>query len=73
MNYIDPGKVIGAPLSRIDGPKKVSGRAMYTSDHNFPGLLYAVPVSSSVTSGTIKALDISVAEKDARRAGHPAC
>jgi len=28
MNYIDPGKVIGAPLSRIDGPKKVSGKAI---------------------------------------------
>ncbi|MEH2513913.1 xanthine dehydrogenase YagR molybdenum-binding subunit [Nitrobacteraceae bacterium AZCC 1564] len=63
MNYIDPGKVIAAPLSRIDGPKKVCGRAMYTSDHNFPALLYAVPVSSSVASGTIKTLDISAAEK----------
>ncbi|HEY0219071.1 MAG TPA: xanthine dehydrogenase family protein molybdopterin-binding subunit [Afipia sp.] len=63
MNYIDPTKMIGASLSRIDGPKKVSGRAIYTSDHNFPGLLYAVPVSSSVASGTIDKLDLSIAEK----------
>ncbi len=63
MNYIDPTKMIGASLTRIDGPKKVSGKAIYTSDHNFPGLLYAVPVSSSVASGTIDKLDLSVAEK----------
>lgn len=63
MNYIDPTKIIGASLNRIDGPKKVSGKAIYTSDHNFPGLLYAVPVSSSIASGTIDNLDISVAEK----------
>ncbi len=63
MNYLDPNKVIGAPLHRIDGPKKVSGKAVYTSDHNFPGLLYAVPVSSSIASGTITRLDISAAEK----------
>ncbi|MBX9711403.1 MAG: xanthine dehydrogenase family protein molybdopterin-binding subunit [Xanthobacteraceae bacterium] len=63
MNYIDPSKIIGASLSRVDGPKKVSGQAMYTSDHNFPGLLYAVPVSSSIASGTITKLDLSAAEK----------
>lgn len=63
MNYIDPTKIIGASLSRIDGAKKVSGQAKYTSDHNFPGLLYAVPVSSSIASGTIDKLDLSMAEK----------
>ncbi|RTL49191.1 MAG: xanthine dehydrogenase family protein molybdopterin-binding subunit [Bradyrhizobiaceae bacterium] len=62
-DHIDPKTIIGAPLNRIDGPKKVSGRAMYTSDHNFPGMLYAVPVSSSIASGTITKLDISEAEK----------
>jgi xanthine dehydrogenase YagR molybdenum-binding subunit len=62
MNYVDKN-IIGGSFNRIDGDKKVTGTATYTSDHNFPGLLYAVPVSSSVASGTITNLDISVAEK----------
>ncbi|MBD1554310.1 xanthine dehydrogenase family protein molybdopterin-binding subunit [Pseudomonas typographi] len=49
--------VIGQGLPRIDGPKKVSGLAQYTSDHHFPGLLYAVPVTSTVAKGRITALD----------------
>lgn len=64
MNYMDRnGKMIGGPVNRIDGPKKVSGRAVYTSDHHFPGMLYAVPVPSTIASGTITALDTSEAEK----------
>jgi xanthine dehydrogenase YagR molybdenum-binding subunit len=65
MNYMDPNsnKIIGGSFSRIDGPKKVSGTAMYTSDHNFDGMLYAMPVSSTVAAGTIKTLDTSKAEK----------
>lgn len=64
MNYMDRnGKMIGGPVNRIDGPKKVSGRAVYTSDHHFPGMLYAVPVPSTTASGTITTLDTSEAEK----------
>src|SRR5258708_24551719 len=53
---------IGGSLPRIDGPLKVSGAAMYTSDHHFPGLLYAVPVCSTIARGKIASLDSSVAE-----------
>jgi xanthine dehydrogenase YagR molybdenum-binding subunit len=63
MNYVDPGKVIGSPLNRVDGPKKVTGTAIYTSDHHFDGMLYAVPVRATVAAGTIKTLDTSAAEK----------
>ena len=64
MNYMDRnGKMIGGPVNRIDGPKKVSGRAVYTSDHHFPGMLYAVSVPSTIASGTITTLDTSEAEK----------
>ncbi|MBY0382991.1 MAG: xanthine dehydrogenase family protein molybdopterin-binding subunit [Xanthobacteraceae bacterium] len=65
MNYMDPNskQIIGGSISRIDGPKKVSGAAMYTSDHHFEGMLYAVPVSSTVAAGTITKLDLSRAEK----------
>jgi xanthine dehydrogenase YagR molybdenum-binding subunit len=55
--------VIGGFTSRVDGPLKVSGTAIYTSDHHFPGMLYAVPVGSTIASGTIKMLDMATAEK----------
>lgn len=63
MNYVDRNNIIGGSFDRIDGPKKVSGKAMYTSDHNFDGLLYAVPVCATVASGTITKLDLATAEK----------
>ena len=46
-----------AGLPRVDGPLKVSGVAMYTSDHNLPGMLYAVPVCATIAKGTITAID----------------
>jgi xanthine dehydrogenase YagR molybdenum-binding subunit len=49
-------------LPRIDGPLKVSGQAMYASDHNLPGMLYAVPVCATIASGTITSIDASRAE-----------
>ena len=55
--------IIGRPMPRVDGPLKVSGTATYTSDHNFPGMLYAVPVPSTIAKGTITTLDTSAAEK----------
>jgi xanthine dehydrogenase YagR molybdenum-binding subunit len=51
-----------AGLPRVDGPLKVSGVAMYTSDHNFPGMLYAVPVCATIANGTITTIDSSRAE-----------
>ena len=57
-----PERFIGQPLPRIDGPKKVSGVARYTSDHHFPGLLYAVPVTASIARGRLVSLDTQAAE-----------
>jgi xanthine dehydrogenase YagR molybdenum-binding subunit len=54
---------VGAAIPRIDGPLKVSGTAMYTSDHHFPGMLYAVPVGSTIAKGRIEKLDTGKAEK----------
>jgi xanthine dehydrogenase YagR molybdenum-binding subunit len=48
-----------AGLPRVDGPLKVTGTAMYTSDHNLPGMLYAVPVCATIANGTIASLDTS--------------
>ncbi len=55
--------VIGKGRARVDGPLKVTGRAMYASDHHFPGTLYAVPVCSTIAHGTIESLDAAAAEK----------
>jgi xanthine dehydrogenase YagR molybdenum-binding subunit len=54
---------IGGSLPRVDAPLKVSGAAMYTSDYNFPGMLYAVPVCSTIAKGRIASLDSTVAER----------
>jgi xanthine dehydrogenase YagR molybdenum-binding subunit len=58
-----PMSVIGKAQPRVDGPLKVSGKALYTSDHQFPGMVYAVPVCSTIAKGQIQRIDTSAAEK----------
>ncbi|MGD0304004.1 MAG: xanthine dehydrogenase family protein molybdopterin-binding subunit [Candidatus Acidiferrales bacterium] len=57
------GNLIGTSVPRIDGPLKTSGTAKYTSDHNFPNMVYAVPVQSPIGKGKIQSMDVSDAEK----------
>jgi len=59
----DAASVIGAAVPRIDGPLKTTGTAQYAVDHNFPGLVHAVAVQSTIASGRIRTLDASAAEK----------
>jgi xanthine dehydrogenase YagR molybdenum-binding subunit len=54
---------IGRSTPRVDGPLKVSGKAQYTSDFNFPGQLYAVPVEATIANGRVVTLDTATAEK----------
>ena len=63
QSYPEPTAIIGAAVPRIDGPLKTSGVARYASDYNFPRMVYAVPVCSTIASGTIQSLDASHAEK----------
>ena len=56
-------KVLGGKLPRIDGRLKVSGLATYTSDVSLPGMLYAVPLGSTIASGRIVSIDASAARK----------
>jgi xanthine dehydrogenase YagR molybdenum-binding subunit len=58
-----PMTVIGKARPRVDGPLKVTGRAQYTSDHSFPGMLHAVPVGATIASGTILAIDTARARQ----------
>jgi xanthine dehydrogenase YagR molybdenum-binding subunit len=54
---------IGKARARIDGPLKVTGSARYASDHNFPGMLYAVPVGATIAKGKVLAIDTSRARQ----------
>ena len=55
--------IIGASVPRIDGPLKTTGAAQYAADFHFDRLAHAVPVQSTIASGSIKRLDASAAEK----------
>jgi len=55
--------IIGAAVPRIDGPLKTTGVARYAVDHDLPGLVYGVPVTSTIGKGRIQSLDASRAEK----------
>src|SRR4051812_31618955 len=54
---------IGRDTPRVDGPRKVSGMAEYTSDFHFPGMLYAVPVEATIANGRVVKLGTAAAEK----------
>jgi xanthine dehydrogenase YagR molybdenum-binding subunit len=54
---------IGRDTRRVDGPLKVTGRAQYSSDFHFPGLLYAVPVEATIAKGKVIKLDTTAAER----------
>jgi xanthine dehydrogenase YagR molybdenum-binding subunit len=46
---------------RLDGPLKVTGRARYGADHNFPGTVYGYLVLSTIAHGEIAAMDVRTA------------
>lgn len=48
---------IGSPVSRIDGPDKVTGRAHYAAEHAAEGLVYGWIVSSPIAKGRIARID----------------
>jgi xanthine dehydrogenase YagR molybdenum-binding subunit len=61
-NVADHG-VVGAPVSRVDGPLKVSGRARYAAEVPVEGAVYGVMVQSTISRGTIERVDASAAEQ----------
>ena len=55
-------RVIGQPLSRLDGPKKVTGTAPYAFEHSFKEIAYGFPVQSRIAKGQIASIDVSKAQ-----------
>ncbi|MBV9327621.1 MAG: hypothetical protein JO352_28085 [Chloroflexi bacterium] len=54
---------IGRPLSRLDGPAKVTGQAVYTADTPVPGLVFGVAAIATIASGRIRRIDASAASE----------
>lgn len=49
--------VIGKPLNRYEGPLKVSGRAFYSAEYSFPGMVFGVLVGSRQGAGRVVSID----------------
>ena len=54
--------LIGAPVSRIDGPLKVQGAARFAAEFPLHGMVYAALAYSTIPKGRIAGLDTSAAE-----------
>jgi isoquinoline 1-oxidoreductase beta subunit len=50
-------KIIGKPTKRLDTPEKITGRAQFGMDVQFPGLLTAVVARPPVFGGSAKSVD----------------
>lgn len=47
------GRIIGQAIPRVDGPDKVTGRAVYSHDKRFPDMVYATFVPCPVPSAKV--------------------
>ena len=63
-NPIDQLKVIGKPISRIDGPLKVTGTAPYAHERHDVAMnqAYGYVVGSAIAKGRIKSIDLGDAK-----------
>jgi xanthine dehydrogenase YagR molybdenum-binding subunit len=59
--HIRHGSSIGQPLTRRDGPLKVTGAARYAADNHPAGMLHAVMATSSIARGRVTGLDVAAA------------
>jgi xanthine dehydrogenase YagR molybdenum-binding subunit len=53
---------VGAPLSRVDGRLKVTGKAQYAAEFDVDGAVHAVIVDASIGRGRITSIDTGAAE-----------
>jgi xanthine dehydrogenase YagR molybdenum-binding subunit len=54
--------LIGAPVSRIDGPLKVAGKAPFAAEFPLEGMVYAALHYSTIAHGRIAEIDTAAAE-----------
>ena len=53
---------VGKPVSRLDGPLKVSGQAPFAAEFPIDGMVYAALAYSTIAKGAIRDLDVRAAE-----------
>ena len=59
--------MIGQPISRVDGPVKVTGRATYAYEYwHDEAPLYGVIVTATIGRGHIREIDLSQAQRSPR-------
>ena len=61
LSHLQQG-LIGAPISRLDGPLKVQGQAPFAAEFPLERMVYAALVYSTIPKGRIATLDTSAAE-----------
>lgn len=54
-------KLVGQPVSRLEGKLKVTGAAKYAGEYQAPDLLYGYVVNSPITKGKITSIHIGAA------------
>lgn len=54
--------LVGASVSRVDGPLKVKGEARFAAEFPMDGLVYAALVFSTIAKGRVSSLDTAAAE-----------
>jgi xanthine dehydrogenase YagR molybdenum-binding subunit len=54
---------VGQPISRVDGPRKVTGGARYTADISVAGATHAAIVHSRIANGRTVSIDTTAAER----------
>jgi CO/xanthine dehydrogenase Mo-binding subunit len=59
----DTMSVIGAPIPRLEGPEKVTGRAIYAADIHLPGTLWGKILRSPYPHARILSIDVSRANE----------
>jgi xanthine dehydrogenase YagR molybdenum-binding subunit len=53
----NPSLAVGKPISRVDGRVKVTGAARYAADNQFPDLVHAALVCSTIAHGAVTGID----------------
>ena len=54
---------VGAPVTRVDGPLKVSGAAPFAAEFSITGMLFGAVAFSTIAKGRITTLDTEEAER----------
>ena len=52
-----PAMSLGARVTRLDGPAKIRGAAVYALEHRPERLVHCVLVQSTIAAGRVRAID----------------